>query len=214
MTDTHVPHDSELEIIEVDVHDDALLQEWFDVTAPALREGLGDLGSFWTLPELTVALREPSQARRVRIFLGRAGGVPVVGGGLVMPLLENLDKATVRSEVHPAHRRRGFGTTMLAHVEARALEHGRTEVDFVLDWTEQHGPEGVGWPGREFALARGYRLVLGDVQRVLQVPVADDTSRTWRPRPRRTTPATGSPRGSGPCPTSSPWGGRRSRAAW
>lgn len=170
MTDTG----TDLEITEVDVHDDAALAEWYDVSAAALREGLGDLASVWSLPELTVTLREQSRSRRIHAYVGHAGGRAVVAGAVVLPLLENLDSATISAEVHPDHRRRGHGSAMLAHVEARALAHGRTVVDHFIDWPESHGPEGEGWPGREFALARGYRMNLGDVQRMLTLPVADE----------------------------------------
>ena len=170
MTDTG----DELEIVEVDVSDDAALAEWYDVSAAALREGLGDLASVWSLAELSVMLREPSRTQRFHTYLGRVGGRAVVAGGVVLPQLENLDTATVTSEVRPDHRRRGHGSAMLAFCEARVREHGRTVVEHFVDWPESHGPDGEGWPGREFALAHGYRLNLGDVQRVLTLPVDDE----------------------------------------
>jgi GNAT superfamily N-acetyltransferase len=169
------PHSSSpgLEIGEVDVHDDAALQEWYDVSAAALREGLGDLASVWSLAELTVSVREPSRSRRMHLYAGRADGRVVVAGGLVMPLLDNIDSATVTAEVHPDHWRRGYGTAMLAHVEAEARTRGRVLLDHNLDWPATLGAEGEGWPAREFALHHGYRMTLGELQRELTLPVDD-----------------------------------------
>lgn len=163
----------QIEIDEVDVHDDAVLTEWYDVSAAALREGLGDLSTVWTLAELRVSVREPSRSREMHLYTGRVDGTVVVAGGLVLPLLDNLDSATVTAEVRPGHWRRGHGTAMLAHVEAEARRRGRVLLDHTIDWPDAHGADGAGWPARDFAVRHGYRMTLGDVRRELALP-ADD----------------------------------------
>ena len=165
-------HD-ELVITEVDVHDDATLGEWYDVSAAALREGLGNLATVWSLPELTVSVREPSRVKRMHLYTGRVDGSAVAVGGLVLPLLDNVESATVTAEVRPDAWRRGHGGAMLDFVEARARESGRMVLDHGIDWPDSCGADGVGWPARDFAVARGYRMTLGDVQRALTLPVDD-----------------------------------------
>ncbi|CAN5345570.1 GNAT family N-acetyltransferase [soil metagenome] len=162
-----------LQITEIDVFDDAALAACYDAHTAAEREGLGDLATIWTLAELTVALREPSRVRRHHLYVGTVDAVVVATGALTLPLLDNLDSATFSVNVVPSHRRRGFGTAMLTFVEARARDLGRPLLDTGINWTNEHGSDGAGWPGREFALAQGYRLTLGDVQRELALPVDD-----------------------------------------
>ena len=163
-----------LEISEIDLFDDDALARCYDAHALAEREGLGDLATIWTLPELKVALREPSRTREQHLYVGTVDGSVVATGAHVLPLQDNLDSATFSVNVVPDARRRGHGTAMLAFIEQRARELGRSRLETGISWTDEHGSDGAGWPGREFALARGYRLTLGDVQRELSLPVADD----------------------------------------
>ena len=163
----------QLEITEIDVFDDAALEECYNAHAVAEREGLGELATIWTLPELMVSLREPSRVRSQHLYVGRADGIVVATGAHVLPLLDNLDSATFSVNVVPDARRRGHGTAMLDFIESRARELARPLLSTGISWTDQHGSGGDGWPGREFARAHGYRLTLGDVQRELTLPVDD-----------------------------------------
>ena len=165
---------STLEITEIDLFDDVALQECYDAHAEAEREGLGDLATIWTLPELMVSLREPSRVREQHLYVGTVDGAVAATGSHTLPLLDNLDSATFSVNVVPGARRRGHGSAMLAFIEERARDLGRTLLDTGISWTDDHGSDGEGWPGREFARAHGYRLTLGDVQRELALPVADD----------------------------------------
>lgn len=164
---------SQLMINEVDVHDDAALAEWYDISAAALREGLDDLATVWSLAELTVMVREPSRVKRLHLFTGRSDGEAVAAGGLVLTLLDNLESATVTAEVRPGRWRRGHGTAMLEHVEACARAAGRTLLDHNIDWPDALGADGAGWPARDFAVRHGYRMTLGDVRRELTLPLDD-----------------------------------------
>ena len=161
----------QLEITELDVFDDAALEEWYDVSAAAQREGLGEHATVWSLAELKVSMREPSRVKRTHLYSGRVGATVVAAGAHVLSLLDNLERATFACEVDPAWRRRGYGTAMLEFLEVGAPELGRTLMSTGISWPDADGSDGVGWAGREFARARGYRLTLGDVQRELSLPV-------------------------------------------
>ena len=71
--------------------------------------------------------------------------------------LENLDRASMGPVVHPAVRRRGFGSALLRHEVARAAAHGRSIVD---------GPVVTGSAGEAFAQALGAKLELDEARRV------------------------------------------------
>jgi GNAT superfamily N-acetyltransferase len=73
--------------------------------------------------------------------------------------------------VHPGHRRRGFGSALLEHIEAEARRRGRRVLTGLTGWASDAGSEGTGASGPEFARARGYDLALSEVQRELPLPV-------------------------------------------
>ena len=60
---------------------------------------------------------------RTELWLGSADGQVVAIGSLALPMLDNLDNASVDVRVHPAARRRGYGRAMLDHLveAARAV---------------------------------------------------------------------------------------------
>ncbi|MGA8257466.1 MAG: GNAT family N-acetyltransferase [Nocardioides sp.] len=161
-------------ITEVDVHDDTALREWYDVVVAAEREGLDDLATVWTFPEVQVMMREPSRLRERHVFVGRAGAVdgPVVASGSVVFFLQdNPTKANFLVCVHPDQRRRGHGAAMLGSMERAALAAGRSLMSTEINWPESFGSDADNWPGREFARKHGYPLTLGEVQRELAIPV-------------------------------------------
>jgi GNAT superfamily N-acetyltransferase len=81
---------------------------------------------------------------------------------LALPQRENRHLAELTLVVHPARRRAGLGTALLAHAGARAGELGRTVL--------QSGAR-AGSPGSAFARARGARQGFTDVRRVLDLRV-------------------------------------------
>lgn len=165
---------SELVIEAVDVHDAAAYRPWYDVYAAAERHGREAYATVWQAEELRVALTEPSSRSRQLAHLGTVDGRPVVAGWIEFPLLDNLDRAKLSVHVAPEARRRGHGTTMLVHLEELARAHGRNVLGGEATYSYASGPDGLGESGPEFARARGYDLALGDVQRRLALPVADD----------------------------------------
>jgi GNAT superfamily N-acetyltransferase len=93
-------------------------------------------------------------------------GEAVVGAlRLIMPLLDNTTVAFVDVGVHPDHRRRGLGSTLLAEGIELARAAGRTEL---LSEIDEPIP---GVAGRQFALRHGWTCDLLETRRDLLLPV-------------------------------------------
>ena len=80
-------------------------------------------------------------------LLGTVDGVPVAAGTYSISEHDNLHLAWLSLDVHPAHRRTGHGSTLLADLERVVASRGRTSAG--LSCWESVGSE-------SFALARGY----------------------------------------------------------
>lgn len=63
-----------------------------------------------------------------RFWVGLVGGEPVALASIWTSSYDNLDHAWFGVEVHPEHRRRGYGSAMLAHLEDVARSEGRPKV--------------------------------------------------------------------------------------
>lgn len=163
---------SELEIRPVDPFDDDTFEAWHDAYERAERHGREDHATPWTLPELRISMQEPSRSRRRLGWLGEIDGEAVTAGFAGLPLLDSLDHAEVAVGTVPECRRRGYGSAMLAVAEEAVRAEGRTVLNGEAAWAYELGSTGEGSPGLEFALARGYRLGLGDVLRELTLPVS------------------------------------------
>jgi GNAT superfamily N-acetyltransferase len=93
-------------------------------------------------------------------------GEEVVGAlRLLLPLLDNPTVAVVDVAVHPAHRRQGIGSTLLAEGVRLAGERRRTDL---LTEVDEPGP---GTAGRAFALHHGWACDLLETRRDLVLPV-------------------------------------------
>lgn len=89
-------------------------------------------------------------------YLGTVDGTAVVWGSIATSEYDNLDLAFLQVEVHPAHRRRGHGTTMLAHLLEEARGLGRTSI--VADaWDTE--------AGHAFAAHHGFARKLASINR-------------------------------------------------
>lgn len=162
---------SRIEIVALDVEDDAAFRAWHAVYLAAEHAAGEGIASPWQLEELRAAMRDSGAGNRQLGWSGLVDGEVVTAGWTRMPLLDNLERAELSVHTHPAHRRRGHGSAMLAHVEDAVRTHGRTVLGAEAVWQPGSGPDGVGEPGPEFARARGYALALCDVKRVLALPV-------------------------------------------
>lgn len=79
-------------------------------------------------------------------YVARADGEVVGGGSVGTSERDNLHLAWFEIQVHPDHRRRGHGSAILAHLEERARELGRTsagmagwESDMTRGFADRHG---------------------------------------------------------------------------
>ncbi|GAA3816791.1 GNAT family N-acetyltransferase [Nocardioides panacisoli] len=158
----------------VDVHDDADVAAWHAAMVTVEAHELGEHAVTWTLPELLVALREPRKDRRWVPYVGEVDGEVVGYGDVGLPLLDNLTSAEVGVGVLPEHRRHGYGSQLLRHVEQVAAEHGRTRLDAMASWPYDGPGDGAGTPGVEFGRVHGYALGLCDVQREMALPVDEE----------------------------------------
>lgn len=163
-----------LEIVEVRPGDDAGLRAWADVVAASLRHEIGRHATPWLAEELAVVAQEPDGLRRDAFHLGLVDGEPVAAGWLALRLLDNLDGAQVDVHVLPAHRRQGYGGQVLDRLEEIAARDGRSRFDARAQWPYDGPTDGVGTPGIAFAARRGYRFGIGEVQRELDLPVAEE----------------------------------------
>jgi GNAT superfamily N-acetyltransferase len=166
--------DTVMEIVEVDPHDDAALEAWHAAYFAADRAGRELTASPWHLPEIRESWRAELPHRRIRVWSGLVGGEVAVAGYLEVPLLDNPHLASVEVHTLPARRGRGHGTAMLGHLERAARDEGRTVLMTEAAYPYEAPADGVGRPNVEFLAHRGFRFGLGDVQRALDLPVADE----------------------------------------
>jgi GNAT superfamily N-acetyltransferase len=87
---------------------------------------------------------------------------------LLLPTQDNPAVAVVDVAVHPDHRRRGIGTSLLDQGVRLAAQHGRTELISEVD--EPHPATA----GRAFALRHGWSCDLLETRRDLDLPPDED----------------------------------------
>jgi len=160
-----------VKIEEVDPFDDDALEAWLDLTNAVDKFERGDASTPWTFEELKVGAREERKNKKTLRYSGFVDGVHVGMGQVELPLLDNLTAVDLEVAVLPEHRRRGYGSELLAHCEDAAKEHGRTRFDAMTAWPYDGPADGAGTSGVEFAKVHGYVFGLGDVQRELTLPV-------------------------------------------
>ncbi|MDK3257613.1 GNAT family N-acetyltransferase [Blastococcus capsensis] len=97
-----------------------------------------------------------------------ADGAVVGALRVIFPLKDNTSLAVLDVAVHPAHRRRGLGSDLLAVGRALATERGRTVLIAEVD---EAAP---GAPGRTFAERHGWACDLTETRRDLVLPVDED----------------------------------------
>jgi len=136
----------------------------------------------WAAGERLDRPDEPPRPARDHVALGRAllaengsrdgthraavVGDDVVGAlRLLLPLKDNPTVAVVDVAVHPAHRRQGIGSVLLAEGVRLARAHGRSEL---ISEVDEPGP---GTAGRAFALRHGWSCDLLETRRDLLLPV-------------------------------------------
>ena len=160
-----------MQVREIDVHDDAAIKAWWDVSKAVSDYGREGLATHWSLRAATVAFRSPNNSMR-QIPLAAFEGDELVGvNQLHYPLLDNTHLVYVHPRVLPAYRRRGIGTALLEESVRRAREAGRTTVLCEIDLPIERAEES---PNELFARAHGFEHGILDLHRVLDLPVEAD----------------------------------------
>lgn len=165
---------SELRIREVDPASDAEIIAWQGLVNEVMHGELGEHAVVWSAPELMVSLRAERRHRKVVLTLGELDGRIVAAGSVELPLLDNLTAARPAVWVAEDVRRQGHGSAVLRHLEALSAEHGRSRFDAEVEYPYAGPADGAGVAGVEFGRFHGYGYGIGDVQRELPLPVADD----------------------------------------
>lgn len=163
-----------MEIRSVGPHDDAATAAWHATYEAADRYGREDLATTWGLTEVRAALTTEMDQTWRGLWSGIVDGEVVVAGQLTLSLLDNLTRAEVLVCTHPDHRRRGYGSAMLAHLEEYAARRGRRIFVAEAAYPSSSPADGAGHPHAEFLASQGYAYALGDVQRRLDLPVPDE----------------------------------------
>ena len=162
-----------MEIVPVDPFDREQFDAWHAAYLEAELVAGDGVASPWQLEEFRAIAQNPGSSRWLGMYAGLVSGRVVATGMVMTPLLDNTDRAELLVHTVPGARRRGHGTAMLARLEAVARERGRSVLVGESSWPYAAGPDGAGEPGREFARRTGFDLALGDVKRVLRLPVPD-----------------------------------------
>lgn len=121
-----------------------------------------------------VELVRGSTANRIEHVLAKRDGVVVGTAELIMPLMDNERMLEFELEVHPDHCRTGVGTALLAEVERRAAEHGRSTLIIYVSTPMENGPARPE-AGRIFAQANGFTAGLDEVHSVADLTTVPQT---------------------------------------
>lgn len=134
-----------------------------------------EIGTPRMLEELRAELQTDDPGQKALCLVGVEDGVVVASGWLALPLMDNQHMAWVELHTHPDHRNRGHGSAMLERVADVARQHGRRTLTVEPSYPYECPPDGSGHPNVEFLRHRGFTLGIGDVMRVLDLPVDEST---------------------------------------
>lgn len=129
-----------------------LARAWNDVFVASAVAVLGDDHDAWSMVSRRAREASPQWDRRYLAALDDQDAV-VGAADVSMPTRDNPTLALVELDVHPDHRRRGVGTTLLDHATSLALQGGRTSLVI-----ETAYPKGGTDPGEAFMRHHGFEL--------------------------------------------------------
>lgn len=149
------------------------LRAWHEVMVAGEVHGREEWAAPRDFAEVREALRHASPGVAHEAWLAWSDGVPCAAAHLEYRLLDNLDRADSLVVVHPAHRRRGVGSSLLEAMVERARELGRSRLGGEAWWPLEL-PDGRGSEGADFLTRRGFELGVVEVVRVLDLPADPD----------------------------------------
>lgn len=157
----------DIEIRELDRQDEDEVRAFWQVGHDAVADRPYNTFIAWRAAQTYIPMEFPD---RVRHFLAAWDGDRMVGAmGVNGSTHDNLHAAWVGIDVLPEHRRRGIGTQLLAKAEEWTRAQGRR-----LLTGEVFAPVDGGSPALEFAGAHGFRVVLEDGMKVVDIPETRD----------------------------------------
>lgn len=160
-----------MRILRSDLSNAAIGDAWYQVY-----ESADCFERPWAVPWLRCEIAEefsPSLRRDASAYEGIVDGHTVCVGTIDLPLLDNTHSAALEVFVPPEHRRRGYGSAMLAHLEGIVREQGRRTTYLEANFPIDLPPDGDGAGCVAFAKANGYTFGLANVTRALVLPVDD-----------------------------------------
>ena len=163
-----------IEIRPVDPFDDPAVDAWWDIYSAARRADRGDHAILWSREETRTELQQDSAVTERQAFLAHRDGAVAGAAALALPLKDNLHRADIAVYVAAPDRRQGIGSALLAALEQLASARSRRTFTGATMWPAAASADGAGQPGPEFARRHGYDIALGDLESVLDLPVAED----------------------------------------
>lgn len=155
-----------VEIVEIDRHDDAVLEAYWKAAGEAeLHER--PYAVYWPLRTATVAIRGTDPTWKIIPLAAMDDGEVVGTCHVVLPQMDNHHLAYAQPTVRPAHRRRGIASALLAEVMDRCRAEGRTTI--VVEAARPVGAESS--PAWAFLAHHRFEPGIADVHRVLPLPV-------------------------------------------
>ena len=162
-----------MQIRALDASDPAAMADWHQAFHAAHVHGQ-DHPSPWMLEEMRAEFLGERAGERMEPFGVYVDGGCVGTGFVELPQMDNLHIARVEVATHPDHRGRGYASALLDHLTAVAVAQGRSTLNADASWAYDAPADGVGTPNADFLTRHGFAFSLGDVKRVLDLPV-DDT---------------------------------------
>jgi GNAT superfamily N-acetyltransferase len=161
-----------MEIRPLDASDPAAMADWHASFLAAHVHGQA-YPSPWMLEEMRAEFLGDRTGERMEPFGVHVDGACVATGFVELPQLDNLHIARVEVATHPDHRGRGYASALLDHLTAVAVAQGRSTLNADAVWAYDGPTDGVGTPNADFLTRRGFAFSLGNVKRVLDLPVDD-----------------------------------------
>ena len=170
---------TDFDIVPLDPMDHDLVQSWLGIGEAVERHDWLDILG-WEPTRRMIGLVQHRSDTVFENWVAVSDGEALGWIGIELGQRDNTHLAEFELEVHPDHRRKGVGSALLAHLERRAAELGRTTLS---TWTP--APIEGGPPMRDdavpFSDAMGYKNTLDTVVRVCDLDTVDDAEleRLW-----------------------------------
>lgn len=147
----------------MDVNDAAAVEQLLDVTLAAHQADQPDNPAPCRV-HFRSRVAEPSDDEEVRYFAVREDDRVIGYGDLYFPIKDNRHFAFGNVIVHPRHRRRGVGRSLVEHMMAVTRDAGRTKFNMDVLGTWRDGPK-RSEAGARLLERLGFKLALTEVNR-------------------------------------------------